>query len=144
MEFLQAAHDKRRAAGPLRLAPGILERLEAHDWPGNVRELKAVLERAVLLSGGGEIGPRHVALTAMTPRPGARSDAATPSASAPLALGSPASSAWTAAEAAERQRILDALEASAGNQTRAAKRLGISRATLVNKLAFYRLPRPRK
>jgi two-component system response regulator AtoC len=44
----------------------------------------------------------------------------------------------------ERQRIADALEACAGNQTRAAERLGISRRTLLNRLAEYDLPRPRK
>jgi transcriptional regulator with GAF, ATPase, and Fis domain len=37
-----------------------LQRLLAYAWPGNVRELKNVLERASVLSGGGEIGPRHL------------------------------------------------------------------------------------
>ena len=46
--------------------------------------------------------------------------------------------------AAERQRILDALEMWAGNQTHAANVLGISRRTLVNKLDKFALPRPRK
>jgi len=50
----------------------------------------------------------------------------------------------TAEQLAERQRIVAALEACTGNQTRAAQQLGISRATLVNKLALYRVPRPRK
>ena len=44
----------------------------------------------------------------------------------------------------ERQRILDALETCAGNQTHAANLLGISRRTLVNKLDKFALPRPRK
>ena len=47
-------------------------------------------------------------------------------------------------DAAERQRILDALEMCAGNQTHAANVLGISRRTLVNKLDKFALPRPRK
>lgn len=45
---------------------------------------------------------------------------------------------------AEKQRILRALEACAGNQTRAAAMLGISRRTLVTRLAEFNLPRPRK
>jgi DNA-binding NtrC family response regulator len=44
----------------------------------------------------------------------------------------------------ERQRIIDALKACGGNQTRAAEMLGISRRTLVNRLDQYDLPRPRK
>ena len=45
---------------------------------------------------------------------------------------------------AERRRIVGALEQSAGNQTRAAKLLGMSRGTLVARLDAHGLPRPRK
>jgi len=44
----------------------------------------------------------------------------------------------------ERQRILDALASCAGNQTAAAKLLGVSRRMLVNRLNVYGIPRPRK
>jgi len=44
----------------------------------------------------------------------------------------------------ERQRILDALAACAGNQSRAAKRLGMPRRTFVAKLDRYQIPRPNK
>ncbi|MBL8714412.1 MAG: sigma 54-interacting transcriptional regulator [Myxococcales bacterium] len=47
-------------------------------------------------------------------------------------------------EQAERDLILKALEQCAGNQTQAAKLLGISRRTLVSRLEQYQLPRPRK
>jgi DNA-binding NtrC family response regulator len=46
--------------------------------------------------------------------------------------------------AAERGRILEALERCAGNQTKAARLLGMSRRTLVARLETYGLPRPRK
>jgi DNA-binding NtrC family response regulator len=42
------------------------------------------------------------------------------------------------------QRIAEALRLCAGNQTRAARMLGISRRTLVNRLNEYNIPRPRK
>jgi transcriptional regulator with PAS, ATPase and Fis domain len=103
----------------------VLARLEAHDWPGNVRELKAVLERAVILAGDGPLTTRHLAIT-------------------PVKARAPQAPAATSEEALERQRIIDALDACAGNQTRAAKLLGISRATLVNKLAIHRIARPRQ
>jgi DNA-binding NtrC family response regulator len=44
----------------------------------------------------------------------------------------------------EKQRILEALEKFAGNQTRAAEALGISRRTLINRLDEYGIARPRK
>ncbi len=46
--------------------------------------------------------------------------------------------------AQERQRIVEALAACGGNQTEAAALLGMSRRTLISRIAEYRLPRPRK
>jgi DNA-binding NtrC family response regulator len=47
-------------------------------------------------------------------------------------------------KAIERRRIVEALERSGGNQTKAAELLGMSRRTLVAKLGEHDLPRPRK
>jgi transcriptional regulator of acetoin/glycerol metabolism len=47
-------------------------------------------------------------------------------------------------EAAERRRIIDALVSSNGNQSQAARALGVSRSTLLNRLDAYRISRPRK
>ena len=44
----------------------------------------------------------------------------------------------------EHARIVHALESCAGNQTRAAELLGISRTTLVQKIRLYRIPRPHR
>ena len=44
----------------------------------------------------------------------------------------------------ERQRLIRALEECGGNQTRAAKLLGISRRTLINRIEQWQLPRPKK
>ncbi|HVV85270.1 MAG TPA: sigma 54-interacting transcriptional regulator [Kofleriaceae bacterium] len=127
-------------AGGATFTPAALARLAAHDWPGNVRELKNVVERAVLLAAGGPVGPEQILLDPV--------GAAVPGPPAPVSPPAIASAAaapadLTAAEAAERARIVAALEAHAGNQTLAARTLGISRATLVTRLRLYRIPRPR-
>jgi two-component system response regulator AtoC len=134
LEFLKSAAAEGRSAKPPQLAANLLDRLRAYDWPGNVRELKSVIERALLLARGGEIGVAHLALGART----TTREAAPAVAPAAAPLGLPPK------EAEERDRIVAALQQCNGNQTRAAKVLGVSRATLVNKLAIYRIPRPRK
>jgi transcriptional regulator with PAS, ATPase and Fis domain len=118
------------------LGPDAAAVLHGHAWPGNVRELRAVLERAVLLAEDGEIRPEHLVLE--PPRPGLRRDDGDDAAAAGARDG------LSPDEAAERDRIVRALDDCAGNQTRAAKMLGISRATLVTRLKLYRIPRPRR
>jgi DNA-binding NtrC family response regulator len=54
------------------------------------------------------------------------------------------SSAVGGAAQTERERIVEALAACAGNQSRAAKMLGIPRRTFVSKLDAYKIPRPKK
>ena len=131
LRFLAAARPKR----PAHATPALLAALTAYDWPGNVRELKAVIERAVLLAGSGDVGPSHLAFA---PR-------SQPLTETPVVNNSYAEELGflSAPQRMDRDRILDALDNSAGNQTRAAKLLEISRTTLVNKLALYRIPRPR-
>jgi DNA-binding NtrC family response regulator len=104
------------------LAPDAIARLESYPWPGNIRELRNAIERAVVMSGG-TIGAGDLELA-----------------------GSPAvpTNLWTEVEAVERQRIVDALAAAAGNQTVAAKSLGIARTTLIRRIEHFGLARPKK
>jgi transcriptional regulator with GAF, ATPase, and Fis domain len=141
LQFLQAAHVRLGGRGKPKISPELLPRIEAHTWPGNVRELKAAMERAVLLARGREIGLSHLQLAQTSaetrrpdPREATRSDSSEGSEPGDL----------TPEQLADRQRIVAALEQCVGNQTRAARLLGISRATLVTRLALYRIPRPRK
>jgi Nif-specific regulatory protein len=98
-------------------------RLVAHPWPGNVRELENCLESAVVLSDGGPLRPEHLLL------PGVSRQGLT---------GSERRAVRTLAQA-EREAIDAALEAAAGNRTRAANLLGIGRNTLLRKLKGYGL-----
>ncbi len=113
-----------------QLTPQAIDMLERYAWPGNVRELRNVMERAVLLADGEPIAPEHLPLEKLR-----WSGSETGGGVAPLRTG-----------IAERERamIVDALERTNGNQTEAAKLLGISRRTLVSRLSEHNLPRPRK
>ncbi len=106
---------------PPHLPEETLALLQAHDWPGNVRELRNAVERALVLCDDA-ILPEHLPEKVRGARSLAAADAGT----------------------SERSRILAALEACAGNQTRAAKLLGISRRTLVTRLGDLDVKRPRK
>jgi transcriptional regulator with GAF, ATPase, and Fis domain len=132
-----------------------IARLNAYDWPGNVRELRNVMERAALLATDGRIGRDQVllepvdeahlidgddefeAITRVEQLPGAGLAGPRPASSAPsLSTSLPGET--------ERDRIVRALEVCGGNQTRAAKMLGVSRRTLINRLEEFGLPRPKK
>jgi two-component system, NtrC family, response regulator AtoC len=122
------------AARPLgRAAPALSEPAAAvlmkHDWPGNIRELRNVIELAVLLSEGELIEAQHISLD---PQAAA---APAPTVAAPAAGGDP--------DQEERQRILRVLAECGGNQTKAARQLGMARGTLLARLDAYGVPRPR-
>ncbi len=113
--------------------------LENHHWPGNIRELRQVIERALLLCTGDEIRVEHLHLQRRSPLLALQ----------PVVSASPASDPPTEGPApntasSEYQRVMAALSQCAGNQTRAAKLLGVSRRTFVTKLERYGVARPRK
>ncbi|MFD2679436.1 sigma-54 interaction domain-containing protein [Bacillus seohaeanensis] len=102
------------------IAPPITRYLLNYDWPGNIRELRNVIERAVILSEGGAIAPN------LLPKKIYESDKSYVE-SSPEALQSELNQY-------ERLKIIEVLELEKGNKKEAAKRLGISRATLYNKM----------
>src|SRR5881409_144963 len=104
-----------------------LDRLLSAPWPGNVREMRNVLERAMILArGAGQIGVEHLP-------PDLRK-----AGSAGGVGGDRRHAALTLADV-ERQQIERTLKFHGGNRTRAAQELGISRATLINKIKAYAL-----
>jgi DNA-binding NtrC family response regulator len=141
----------RSGTGPT-LDDDVIGALQRHPWPGNIRELRNTIERAVLLAGTGPLRPEHLIIGTTPPR---RSSVPTMPlerlSSSDMTIapppGPPVEDDARLADAVadlERRRILDALERCGGNQTRAARMLGISRNTLLARLDAYGLPRPRK
>jgi two-component system response regulator FlrC len=106
---------------PAVITPEARQWLCSRPWRGNIRELENAVERASLLARGRPIGLAEVA------------GADVPSPRAPM-LGL---AGMTVAEV-ERRLILETLEHTSNNRTRAARQLGISIRTLRNKLAEYR------
>jgi DNA-binding NtrC family response regulator len=122
---------RRRGAGPRphRMSPAALARLDDYHWPGNIRELENVIERAAILSDGQEIQARDLPPFAAATIAPAQSDDTRPL----------KERVAQAVRTVERQAILEALQAEHGSPTRAARRLGISRASFYNKLKEHDL-----
>jgi DNA-binding NtrC family response regulator len=97
--------------------PMAAEALRAFDWPGNVRQLQNEIQRTVLMSEGAQIDERDLSITAVT-----------------AAKQTPE---LTLMEAMERNAILQMLKETNGNKLETAKRLGIGRQTLYNKIKIY-------
>ncbi len=119
--FLERSSKIAKKSGVI-FAPGTEAKLFGYQWPGNVRELENIVERAVNLVDGREIGPDLLDISS----------------------GSDDKLRYTNQrgrhlEELEKQAILKMLEELKFNMSRSAKMLGISRATLYNKLKKYNL-----
>ncbi len=106
----------------MRAPKETMDKLMRHTWPGNVRELRNVIERAVVLAEGEVLQPDDI-LFLQTSAPG-QADAA-------------ASVPPTSLDGVEKEAILRALQAHAGDKRAAAASLGIALSTLYDKLKRY-------
>ena len=101
-------------------SPSAVERLTNFDWPGNVRQLQNEVQRAVLLCEGNSVDASDLSITtAKTPGIEAQD------------------TNFTLLEGVERNAIVQMLKETGGNKLEAAKRLGIGRQTLYNKIKAY-------
>jgi DNA-binding NtrC family response regulator len=121
---------ERFGVSPLHVPEALFERLRAHSWPGNVRELENAMEGLVALSP-----PEGLDLGLL---PGAAREAEAAEAAIPDPSGA-ALPLKQRVEAYERGLIVEALRAARGNRSEAARRLGMSRVTLHDKLKKYGL-----
>lgn len=124
-----AARNRKTLKGFSSQAMDVLLR---YSWPGNVRELENAVERAVILSTGELITERELPL--------ALTDERTPTAPVEGTVVENAGSlAGLPLEEVERRAIAETLRETEDNKSEAARRLGITRATLHNKLKKYGL-----
>lgn len=108
-----------------KLSPETLSMLKKHSWPGNARELENVIERAMVLAQG-ELLPEHFGLTLNLDIESIQEASMT----LPEIAGK-------ASREAEFSAIVKALEHTDGNKSKAAKILGVSYKTLLNKVKEY-------
>lgn len=110
----------------------VLALLRRYPWPGNVRELRSVVERAIVLCDGAQIGVEHL------PADISRATQAAP----PLSAADPLTGSLSLKERVaqlESALIKRALDEAGGNQTEAARKLGISRDELRTRIKRYEL-----
>jgi DNA-binding NtrC family response regulator len=115
---------KRYAAQANRTLRGFtsqaVERLTSFEWPGNVRQLQNEIQRAVLLSEGPEVNVTDLSISDIKFIPTEGHD-----------------TSFTLLEGVERNAIIQMLKETNGNKLETAKRLGIGRQTLYNKIKAY-------
>jgi DNA-binding NtrC family response regulator len=133
--FAEEAASRLGRSDPPTLSDEAVAMLRSYHWPGNIRELRNMMRRAVLLCDAGAVVPQHLPVEKLT---------ANYARAAVGATVEPLHSVRQQFREVERERIVAALEQAGGNQTEAAKLLGISRRTLIKRLDAYQLPRPRK
>jgi two-component system response regulator AtoC len=130
-EFVRRYADKFEVRDA-RFSPELVERLTNAEWPGNVRQLESCVARIVALSGDEEvIGPEALDASAGSSPPAAAGMAA--------ASGPEAGSLYQQLEAVERSIVAQMLTTTSGNQSEAARRLGISRTALIDRMKKYGL-----
>jgi two-component system response regulator AtoC len=138
--FLAAACRDLERADPPAISPAALELLRRHVWPGNIRELRNVIERAAVMCTESTILPEHLPPSLLATRGEASRDA-----SATAVSPRPAPPVPLQAEmmSIEQAKIIEALERCDGNQSEAARQLGMPRRTLVARLSALGLTRRR-
>ena len=100
--------------------PAAAERLSAFDWPGNIRQLQNEIQRAVLLCEGPDVDASDLSVSDIRMVPSEGHD-----------------TNFTLLEGVERNAIIQMLRETAGNKLETAKKLGIGRQTLYNKIKAY-------
>lgn len=110
-----------------QVAPETMKRLQAYGWPGNIRELRNAIERAMLLAEGDELTDKDFPLTTgVGPR---------------LTAGVQLPAEGIDLEQLERSLVVQALERSGWNQTRAATLLGVNRDQIRYRIEKLKLER---
>jgi two-component system response regulator AtoC len=129
-ELFIRQHAERMGTTPPTIGDAALAAITSHRWPGNVRELRNAIEHAFVMCDGDTILPEHL-------------PESTRGADTPPSAEQPGGGVRDKLAQIERASIIKALDDEGGNQTRAAKRLGMSRRALIYKMGKFAIKRAR-
>jgi two-component system response regulator AtoC len=127
--FFMAGFNEKFGKNFRSISKAARQMLVDYPWRGNVRELRNAIERVILMEEGEEIQPAHLTFLVLAQPEGALTAAAGPALKLPPA--------GVNLDELIKGLIIQALEVSSGNRTRAAKLLGLSRPTLIYRLEKY-------
>jgi len=105
-----------------RITPPAIKRLEAHNWPGNIRELQHAIERAVIMSDSNTLQPNDFFISQKEEAEGSETVVNT-----------------TNIQETEKMLIRKVIDKHGGNISKAAKELGLTRASLYRRIEKYDL-----
>ncbi len=126
IDYFLMKYSRQYDRGDLEITTEVRAAMSAYDWPGNTRELENVIERMVLLSEGSILTRDNLPAELTGVKLSGGDDTLKGTRDAIY-------------QATERKMIMEALDKTGGNRTRASKVLGISRRTLQNKIKEYEL-----
>ena len=136
-EHFLALHRARYGKPQLRFSPEVLATIAAYAWPGNVRELRNAIEQSVILARSDALSPSDLSFssdlraTATIP----------PTVAMPVSMATIPPGGLNLNEV-ERTLLVQALERSGGNVSKAARLLGVSRDTLRYRIDKFQLQLP--
>jgi DNA-binding NtrC family response regulator len=108
--------------GPVQVQPDIIDLFKLYDWPGNVREVRNVLEGSLMLLDRNQ--------TELTMRD-------LPADMLAFETGPDGAAVLTSRELKEKKELLRALKETSGNQTKAARMLGVHRNTIRSRVRYF-------
>jgi DNA-binding NtrC family response regulator len=143
---------------PITISDDAMQRLATYDWPGNIRELKNVMDYVAAAFSEPVLQAWHLSRSLSGPSEGDDFEEATPAPKrartatplpfpvVPSDIGGETPTKFRPIEdeikELERRRMIEALAAAGGNQTRAADLIAMPLRTFQAKLRFYDIPRP--
>lgn len=135
VEHFVSTFGRRHKRPQVSISDSAMARLKAHTFPGNIRELEHVIESAVVMCDGDVIEARDLAIAERRRTVSSSSMPAVTVAAPATPAGSAVGDPNLTLEQVEQEHIRLVLEAVRGNQSEAARRLGIGRNTLARKLS---------